>query len=61
VLDRFILKLAYIINVAIHADSNPTDTLRERRAEHGLRGDEAVRAGGGVEHAETQQGDETSA
>lgn len=27
VLDRFILKLAYIINVAIHADSNPTDTL----------------------------------
>ena len=27
VLDRFILKLAYIINAAIHADSNPTDTL----------------------------------
>ena len=27
VLDRFILKLAYIINTAIHADSNPTDTL----------------------------------
>ena len=27
VLDRFILKLAYIINVAIHADSNPTDTF----------------------------------
>lgn len=27
VLDRFILKLTYIINAAIHADSNPTDTL----------------------------------
>ena len=27
VLDRFILKLAYIIYAAIHADSNPTDTL----------------------------------
>ena len=27
VLDRFILQLAYIINAAIHADSNPTDTL----------------------------------
>ena len=27
VLDRFILKLAYIINTAIHAASNPTDTL----------------------------------
>lgn len=27
VLDRFILKLAYIINAAIHTDSNPTDTL----------------------------------
>lgn len=27
VLDRLILKLAYIINAAIHADSNPTDTL----------------------------------
>ena len=27
VLDRFILKLAYIVNTAIHAESNPTDTL----------------------------------
>ena len=27
VLDRFVLKLAYIINMAIHADSNPTETL----------------------------------
>ena len=27
VLDRLILKLAYIINAAIHADSNPPDTL----------------------------------
>ena len=27
VLDRFILNLPYIINAAIHADSNPTDTL----------------------------------
>ena len=27
VLDRFILKLAYIVNTAIHAESNPTETL----------------------------------
>ena len=27
VLDRLILKLAYIINAAVHAESNPTDTL----------------------------------
>ena len=27
VLDRFILKLAYIVNTAVHAESNPTETL----------------------------------
>ena len=27
VLDRFILKLAYVVNTSIHAESNPTDTL----------------------------------
>ena len=27
VLDRFIFKLAYIVNTAIHAESNPTETL----------------------------------
>ena len=43
-----------------HAEEEPADR-RERRAEHGLRGDEAVRAGGRVEHAETQQGNEAAA
>ena len=27
VLDRFIFKLAYVVNTAIHAESNPTETL----------------------------------
>ena len=27
VFDRFVLKLAYIINTAVHAESNPTETL----------------------------------